>query len=48
MVGDSATDVQAARNAGVAVAAVSYGYSYPLPVSAAEPDWLVDCLTELL
>ncbi|MFT5721561.1 MAG: phosphoglycolate phosphatase [Motiliproteus sp.] len=48
MVGDSATDVQAARAAGVRVACVSYGYSYPQPVAASEPDWLVDCLTELL
>jgi phosphoglycolate phosphatase len=48
MVGDSATDVKAARAAGVKVACVSYGYSYPLPIAASEPDWLVDCLTELL
>ncbi len=48
MVGDSETDVKAARAAGVKVACVSYGYSYPLPVAACEPDWLVDCLTELL
>ncbi|MEH6470085.1 MAG: phosphoglycolate phosphatase [Halopseudomonas sp.] len=48
MVGDSSTDVKAARAAGVKVACVSYGYNYPLPVAASEPDWLVDCLTELL
>lgn len=48
MVGDSATDVQAARAAGTKVACVSYGYSYPQPVAASQPDWLVDCLTELL
>ncbi|MEH6823874.1 MAG: phosphoglycolate phosphatase [Motiliproteus sp.] len=48
MVGDSATDVKAARAAGVKVACVSYGYSHPLPVAASEPDWLVDCLTQLL
>ncbi len=48
MVGDSAADVSAARAAGVAVAAVSYGYSYPQPVAASQPDWLVDCVTELL
>tara|TARA_R110001583_G_C5479256_1_gene393633 strand:- start:5 stop:700 length:696 start_codon:yes stop_codon:yes gene_type:complete len=48
MVGDSATDVKAARAAGVKIACVSYGYSYPLPVAASQPDWLVDCLTELL
>ena len=48
MVGDSAADVEAARAAAVKVAAVSYGYSYPLPVAACEPDWLVDCISELL
>lgn len=48
MVGDSAADIGAARAAGIGVAAVSYGYSYPQPVSAYQPDWLVDSLTELL
>lgn len=48
MVGDSAADVSAARAAGVSMAAVSYGYSYPQPVAAYQPDWLVDCVTELL
>ncbi|MEH6650025.1 MAG: phosphoglycolate phosphatase [Motiliproteus sp.] len=48
MVGDSAADVGAARAAGVKVVAVSYGYSFPQPVAASQPDWLVDCVTELL
>jgi phosphoglycolate phosphatase len=48
MVGDSFADVEAARAAGVAVVGVSYGYSYPQPVAASRPDWLVDCITELL
>ncbi len=37
-VGDSAIDVQAARNAGVAAWAVPYGYNAGLPIAAARPD----------
>lgn len=37
-VGDSAIDVQAARNAGLAAWAVPYGYNAGLPIAAARPD----------
>jgi len=37
-VGDSRIDVQAARNAGVAAWAVSYGYNAGEPIAAAAPD----------
>ncbi|WP_404365283.1 phosphoglycolate phosphatase [Marinobacter sp.] len=48
MVGDSATDVQAAGFAGVAVVAVRYGYNYGGPVDDLGADIVVDSLTELL
>jgi phosphoglycolate phosphatase len=43
-VGDSAVDVKAARNAGVAAWAVPYGYNAGQPVSTAGPDRLFDDL----
>lgn len=48
MVGDSRNDVEAARAAGVKVVAVPWGYNHGEPIMAAQPDWLVDSLTELL
>ncbi|WP_210395638.1 phosphoglycolate phosphatase [Motiliproteus sediminis] len=48
MVGDSMTDVRAARAAGMPVACVSYGYNHGTPISEAGADWTVDSLTELL
>ncbi len=43
-VGDSRIDVQAARNAGVAAWAVSFGYNAGEPIAAASPDQLFDTL----
>lgn len=43
-VGDSRIDVQAARNAGIAAWAVSYGYNAGEPIAAAGPDQLFDSL----
>ena len=43
-VGDSATDVLAARNAGVAAWAVPYGYNAGVPVAQSEPHRLFDDL----
>ena len=43
-VGDSRTDVQAARNAGVAAWAVSYGYNGDEPIASTQPDQLFDSL----
>lgn len=42
--GDSATDVAAARNAGVAAWAVPYGYNAGLPITDAWPDRIFDSL----
>ncbi|HQQ63877.1 MAG TPA: phosphoglycolate phosphatase [Pseudomonadales bacterium] len=48
MVGDSHIDVDSARAAGMKVLCVSYGYNHGGPVAAANPDWLVDDLRELI
>jgi phosphoglycolate phosphatase len=47
MVGDSATDVLAARAAGVRVAGVAWGF-HPAPLRSARPDRLVDDPRSLL
>ena len=43
-VGDSAIDVQAARNAGVHAWAVPYGYNAGVPIAQAGPDRIFDSL----
>lgn len=48
MIGDSETDVNSARNAGMKVLCVSYGYNHGGAVSAANPDWLIDDFQELI
>ncbi len=48
MVGDSATDVQAARNAGIPAIVVSYGYSRGCAASELGADRVVDDLRQLL
>lgn len=48
MIGDSVTDVDTARNAGVPVVAVRYGYNYGGPVDELGADIVVDSLAELL
>jgi phosphoglycolate phosphatase len=48
MIGDSRNDVDAARNAGMPVICVSYGYNHGEPIQNAQPDWLVDSFTDLL
>ncbi|PAU88236.1 phosphoglycolate phosphatase [Pseudomonas sp. WN033] len=47
-VGDSRSDILAARAAGVAVVAVSYGYNHGRPVAEENPDLLVDSLDTLI
>lgn len=47
-VGDSRTDVQAAKAAGVPCVAVSYGYNHGQPISAEQPTFVVDDLRQLL
>ena len=46
-IGDSATDIAAARNAEVAAWAVPWGYNGGEPVAAARPDRLFDSLPEI-
>ena len=48
MVGDSLTDIRAARAAGVASVAVTYGYNHGEDITLSEPDLLVNSLEELL
>jgi phosphoglycolate phosphatase len=47
MVGDSRNDIQAARAAGFPVVAVSYGYNHGQDIREAEPDAVLDSLSEL-
>lgn len=46
-VGDSATDVEAARNAGVAAWAVPYGYNAGVPIAEAGPERVFAALSEV-
>lgn len=48
LVGDSAIDVATARNAGVAVWAVPYGYNRGQPIEACGPDRVIADLSALL
>lgn len=47
MVGDSSSDMLAAKAAGLKCIAVSYGYNHGVSISELKPDLLVDSLTEL-
>ncbi|WP_341708576.1 phosphoglycolate phosphatase [Halopseudomonas sp.] len=47
-VGDSRSDVLAAKAAGVPVVAVSYGYNHGRPIASENPDLLVDSLDALI
>ncbi|MBL4608705.1 MAG: phosphoglycolate phosphatase [Pseudomonadales bacterium] len=47
MVGDSKSDVLAARAAGFKVAALSYGYNHGEPIANMKPDLMMDNLSEL-
>ena len=46
-VGDSSTDIAAARNAGVAAWAVPYGYNAGVPITQALPDRLFQTLPQV-
>ena len=48
MIGDSETDVKSARNAGMKVLCVSYGYNHGGTVAATNPDWLIDDFREII
>ncbi|MEA1050184.1 phosphoglycolate phosphatase [Lamprobacter modestohalophilus] len=47
MLGDSVSDVRAARAAGFGIICVSYGYNHGDDIRTAEPDAVIDALTEL-
>ncbi len=47
MVGDSISDVKAARAAGFQVVCVSYGYNHGIDIREAGPDAVIDSLAEL-
>jgi phosphoglycolate phosphatase len=47
MVGDSVSDVRAARAAGFQIVCVSYGYNHGVDVRTAHPDAVIDSLVEL-
>ncbi len=47
-VGDSAADMAAGRAAGVAIAAVTYGYGNIADLSRHQPDYVLDSLAQLL
>lgn len=47
MVGDSVSDVKAARAAGFGIVCMSYGYNHGRDVREAHPDAVIDSLTEL-
>lgn len=47
MLGDSVSDVKAARAAGFGIICVSYGYNHGQDIRGAEPDAVIDSFTEL-
>ncbi|WP_369984614.1 phosphoglycolate phosphatase [Thalassolituus sp.] len=48
MVGDSRADIQAAKSAGVASVAVTYGYNHGEDIRGSAPDLVIDSLNQLL
>jgi phosphoglycolate phosphatase len=46
MVGDSKMDIDTARNAGIPVVAVNFGYTEQ-PVDSFKPDWVIGHYDEL-
>ncbi len=48
LVGDSSTDIEAARHAGMAVVAVSYGYNHGIDIRDCDPDTVIDSIAELV
>ncbi len=47
MLGDSVSDVKAARAAGFGIICMSYGYNHGGDIRSAEPDAVIDSMTEL-
>lgn len=48
LVGDSALDIETARNAGIAVVAVTYGFGAREEIDGAKPDYTIENLEELI
>ena len=48
MIGDSRTDIKAARAAGIGVVCVSYGYNHGRDIRLENPDRVIDRFTDLL
>ena len=48
MIGDSVSDVAAARAAGVQIVCMSYGYNHGVDIRDAAPDAVIDTLTEIM
>jgi phosphoglycolate phosphatase len=47
MIGDSVSDVKAARAAGFSIICMSYGYNHGQDIRVAEPDAVIDSMAEL-
>jgi phosphoglycolate phosphatase len=47
MIGDSVSDVKAARAAGFSIICMSYGYNHGEDIRTAEPDAVIDSMSEL-
>jgi phosphoglycolate phosphatase len=47
MLGDSVSDVKAARAAGFRIVCMSYGYNHGVDIREAEPDAVIDSMAEL-
>ena len=47
LLGDSISDVHAARAAGFSIVCVSYGYNHGQDIRTANPDAVIDSFTEL-
>ncbi|MBF0219050.1 MAG: phosphoglycolate phosphatase [Gammaproteobacteria bacterium] len=47
MIGDSVSDVKAARAAGFTIICMSYGYNHGVDIHLANPDAVIDSMTEL-
>ena len=48
MIGDSVSDVNAARAAGFQIVCMSYGYNHGVDIREANPNAVIDSLTEIL
>jgi phosphoglycolate phosphatase len=47
MIGDSVSDVAAARAAGFAIVCMSYGYNHGMDIREAHPDAVIDTMAEI-